>query len=131
MTKVDQGASNGIIHVIDQVIYPPKRTIQQLLQYYPTLSLFSTTLKNIDFQFTGLNTVLAPTNNAFSQLERDTRGRLLQRPNCMRVSLPVSGRDLDRVCSHEPGGSVGNNLPRGKSYRLFIRKSVDLGIVTA
>jgi len=87
--SLDQIATNGIWHVIDQVLIPTtpvEQTLNQLIASKPNLSTFATALKAglltgaLDGQ-NGQLTVFAPSNEAFAKLPKATLEHLLDPKN--------------------------------------------------
>merc|ERR1712195_65838 len=87
--SLDQIATNGIWHVIDQVLIPTipvEQTLNQLIASKPDLSTFATALKAglltgaLDGQ-NGQLTVFAPSNEAFAKLPKATLEHLLDPKN--------------------------------------------------
>merc|ERR1712166_1430329 len=87
--SLDQIATNGIWHVIDQVLMPTTpvdQTLNQLIASKPDLSTFATALKAgrltgaLDGQ-NGQLTVFAPSNQAFAKLPKATLEHLLDPKN--------------------------------------------------
>ncbi|GFR92078.1 transforming growth factor-beta-induced protein ig-h3-like [Elysia marginata] len=84
LTRVDQAASNGVIHVLKDVMYPPPGNLVVLLS---KIKVFSTLVEAA--QVAGLVdtlagpgpfTLFAPTNNAFAKLPPGTIEKLLANP---------------------------------------------------
>ena len=77
VTAKDMVASNGIIHVIDKVLLPPSKNLVELAQSSPDLStLVAAVLQLGEPTITTLSTggpftVMAPTNQAFTNLLED------------------------------------------------------------
>lgn len=72
ITTTDLQASNGIVHVIDEVLLPPNRTVVETIADNADLSLLSAAITAAGLG-TALNaagpfTVFAPTNTAFAAL---------------------------------------------------------------
>jgi uncharacterized surface protein with fasciclin (FAS1) repeats len=65
-------ASNGVVHIVDDVLIPPAETIAQVLMTYPEYTTFFSALIKAELFGTltgpGNFTVFAPTNAAFSKL---------------------------------------------------------------
>jgi uncharacterized surface protein with fasciclin (FAS1) repeats len=65
-------ASNGVVHIVDDVLIPPTETIAQVLMTYPEYSTFFSALIKAELFGTltgpGNFTLFAPTNTAFSKL---------------------------------------------------------------
>merc|ERR1712194_705850 len=90
--KADVAATNGVVHVIDGVLSPPKNIVQ-LAASMPDLSTLVTALKAgklITFLSQGLAegssfTVFAPTNEAFAALPAATLASLLKPANIKQL----------------------------------------------
>jgi len=79
---VDQRASNGVIHVMDKVIYPiPSGDVTTVATSNPDFSTLVTALEKADLVDTlkgmGPFTVFAPTNAAFAKIPADELRRIL------------------------------------------------------
>ena len=87
VTAADNAATNGVVHIIDTVLIPPKssKNIVELALGTPSLSTLVTALKAGNLvgalQGTGPFTVFAPTNAAFGKLPRAELARLLDPAN--------------------------------------------------
>jgi len=73
--KSDQRGSNGVIHVIDRVIFPPEDTLKVITKNNLTSFIHLIRAANIEDDFKGINTsspitVFAPTENAFHNTSR-------------------------------------------------------------
>ncbi len=76
--------SNGVVHIIDKVIYPQATTIttvMSIIDNSPTHTVFATVIRNanLESRFTGTNkvTVFAPTNEAFFNLSQERLDKLV------------------------------------------------------
>ncbi|KAI2508390.1 hypothetical protein MHU86_6064 [Fragilaria crotonensis] len=101
VTKFDVQASNGVVHVIDQVLTPPKDLVGTILsdKRFTTLAAavkaagLTSTLKAASKEFT----IFAPTNKAFEALGQATVNSLLKNPSALKSILlyhTVSGSVL-------------------------------------
>merc|ERR1712226_1826295 len=107
VTKADIDASNGVIHIIDTVLLPPKyvaadQTIVDIAVATPDLSTLVAALKAGQLVDTlsgpGPFTVFAPTNEAFAKLPKDVLDHLLD---------PKNIKELQAVLTyHVASGSV-------------------------
>ena len=83
--SADIRASNGIIHVIDQVLIPETRTIPEVADAASSFNTLLTAVTEADLAEVlaseGPFTVLAPTDEAFGQLPRGTVASLLEPEN--------------------------------------------------
>uniref|UniRef100_A0A8C8SHB8 Transforming growth factor-beta-induced protein ig-h3 n=1 Tax=Pelusios castaneus TaxID=367368 RepID=A0A8C8SHB8_9SAUR len=91
LLKADHHATNGVVHVIDKVIATTTNTIQQIIETEESLetlqaavaaSGLNTLLEN-DGQFT----LLAPTNEAFEKIPKETLTRILGDPEALKDLL--------------------------------------------
>lgn len=80
----NQGASNGIIHVIDRVLKPAVGYIGDILKSNPNFSIFSQMIENSAMNFTNM-TLLAPTDQAFEVMDRERLENLLSNEECVEV----------------------------------------------
>lgn len=82
VTAADLSASNGVLHVVDQVILPPSDTIVELAKATPELSTLVTAVAKAELvdalNGPGPLTVFAPTNKAFDALPAGTLDSLLK-----------------------------------------------------
>lgn len=87
LTKVNQEAENGIVHVIDRVLTPVTKTIMELLRERNDMAVLQTVLEktdlakelaNADKQFT----LFAPTDAAFGKLEPHLRRTIKEGKGC-------------------------------------------------
>ena len=81
----DQGAGNGIIHVIDQVFEPTVDNIKAYLRSAQPFSIFSQMMENSGMNLTNI-TLFAPTDQAFEVMERARLENLLSNEDCVKVS---------------------------------------------
>ena len=84
----NQGASNGIIHVIDRVLKPAAGNIGDILKGDPNFSIFSQMIENSAMKFTNM-TLFAPTDQAFEVMDRERLENLLSNEECVEVSCTV------------------------------------------
>lgn len=86
VTKPDNLATNGIVHVVDGVVTPATQSIRELLEDSRKLTNLRTVLKNTDlisvFKDDGHYTLFAPTDEAFSKLDESTKQKLLRGDAC-------------------------------------------------
>ena len=81
------GASNGMIHVVNSVLAPPAVSAMELLDSNKEISLFRKALKMSGINISDGDTIFAPTNQAFNDLDTATFERLLNSPTCLKVGL--------------------------------------------
>lgn len=90
-------ASNGVIHIIDDVLMPPAESLSQVLMTYPEYStLYSALIKAELFGLLtgpGSFTVFAPTNTAFSKLDAPFNNAA----NIDTISDPVQIESLAKI----------------------------------
>lgn len=86
VTKPDNLATNGIVHVVDGVVTPAVQSIRELLEDSKKLTNLKTVLKNTDllsiFKEDGHYTLFAPTDTAFNKLDESTKQKLLKGDAC-------------------------------------------------
>ena len=80
----NQGASNGIIHVIDRVLKPAVGNVGDILKSDPNFSIFSQMIENSAMNFTNM-TLFAPTDQAFEVMDRERLENLLSNEECVEV----------------------------------------------
>merc|ERR1712195_4062 len=121
--SLDQIASNGIWHVIDQVLMPTTpvdQTLNQLIASKPDLSTFATALKagRLTGALGGQNgqlTVFAPSNQAFAKLSKATLEHLLDPKNIDELQSileyhVIGNIELRTGCKRDVYGACdGNN----------------------
>lgn len=86
VTKPDNLATNGIVHVVDGVVTPAAQSVRELLEDSKRLTNLKTVLKNTNlisvFKDDGHYTLFAPTDNAFNKLDESTKQKLLKGDAC-------------------------------------------------
>ena len=82
----NQGASNGILHVIDRVLKPAEGNIRDILKSDPNFSIFSQMIENSAMNFTNM-TLFAPSDQAFEVMDRERLENLLSNDKCVGVSM--------------------------------------------
>lgn len=87
VSNPNQGASNGIIHVIDQFLTPPRHTIMEALEQDENqrFTIFQNALASSSLGLTGQWTVFAPTDEAFKKLSNETLEILLNNNKCLKA----------------------------------------------
>merc|ERR1712139_263613 len=94
VTTADVLASNGVVHIIDEVLIPPSlipphKNIVELAAGTPDLSTLVTALKAAQLTGTlsgkGPFTVFAPTNEAFAKLDKSLLAALLKPENKQKL----------------------------------------------
>ncbi|XP_031557858.1 transforming growth factor-beta-induced protein ig-h3-like [Actinia tenebrosa] len=83
----NQGASNGIVHVIDKFIQPTQGTLRDYLKGKPEFSILSRLLRSHDLEDLTNVTLFAPTDKAFQALPADRLNRLLSKKDCVQKLL--------------------------------------------
>jgi len=78
----NQGASNGIIHLIDRVLEPTAGDIKDILKSDPNFSIFTQMIENSAMNFTNI-TLFAPTDQAFEMMDRERLERLISNEDCV------------------------------------------------
>ncbi|NWZ89467.1 BGH3 protein, partial [Nesospiza acunhae] len=91
LLKADHHATNGVVHVIDKVIATTTNTIQQIIETEDSLETLRTAVAASDLssllESEGQYTLLAPTNEAFEKIPRETLNRILGDPEALRDHL--------------------------------------------
>ncbi|NXB70485.1 BGH3 protein, partial [Donacobius atricapilla] len=91
LLKADHHATNGVVHVIDKVIATTTNTIQQIIETEDSLETLRTAVAASDLssllESEGQYTLLAPTNEAFEKIPRETLTRILGDPEALRDLL--------------------------------------------
>lgn len=86
VTQVDNIASNGVIHVLDDVLKPVTETLLDLIQKNPELSTLKTALGSSNLGASlredGQYTLFAPTDTAFKN-HKDLLMKIMANPSCM------------------------------------------------
>ena len=135
--SLDQIATNGIWHVIDQVLMPTTpvdQTLNQLIASKPDLSTFATALKAgrltgaLDGQ-NGQLTVFAPSNQAFAKLPKATLEHLLDPKNIDELQSileyhVIGNIELRTDCKRDVYGACdGNNDLENLSFVFTLQSN--------
>ena len=90
LLKPNQGASNGVIHVIGEVLTPPRHTIMEFLERDGSrrFTIMHKIMTAAALNLTGQYTLFAPTDKAFEKVPNETLKRLLGNNGgrCLQVS---------------------------------------------
>ncbi|XP_045157797.1 transforming growth factor-beta-induced protein ig-h3-like [Mercenaria mercenaria] len=90
VTKADNLASNGVVHVLDDVLKPVSETLLDLVQKNPELSTLKTALGSsalaASLREDGQFTLFAPTDTAFKN-HKDLLLKIMTNPDCMENVL--------------------------------------------
>lgn len=87
VSKVDQEAENGMIHVVDRVLMPVTKSLMELIREHDDMAVLQTVLdktdlakqlENSDKQFT----LFAPTDKAFEKLDPHVRRTIKEGKGC-------------------------------------------------
>jgi len=88
LTSSDNHASNGVVHIVDKVIYPAKNTISDILandlQFKTFWSALEANSLSEILAKEGHFTVFAPTDEAFEKLSELTREKVLGNGGCSK-----------------------------------------------
>ncbi|XP_035390107.1 periostin, osteoblast specific factor b isoform X1 [Electrophorus electricus] len=118
----NQVATNGVVHVIDRVITAVSNTIQDVIDVdidLTTLSNIATTSGLTDkLGEPGHFTLFAPTNDAFSNLDREVLDRLMGDKNALQALLKY--HLLDSVQCSEA-------IMSGTSYETLEGTNIEIG----
>ena len=88
--KNDQPASNGIVHVINDILSQSYGNIQYILGHHKKLKIFNEGLKMLNYKMEGFNTIFAPTDEAFRRFNIKTSNDLVQSFKCIKVTRFVA-----------------------------------------
>merc|ERR1711881_309827 len=129
VTTADVDASNGVVHIVDAVLIPPKmqaeiasQNIVELAAATADLSTLVAAVKAGDLvdtlSGTGPFTVFAPTNEAFAKLPKATLDFLLKPENKAKL--------VDILTYHVAAGSVhAADLKNGEKIKTVEGKEVE------
>lgn len=87
LSKVDQEAENGIVHVVDRVLMPVTKSLMELVRERSDMAVLQTVLdktdlakqlENTDKQFT----LFAPNDKAFEKLDPNVRRTIKEGKGC-------------------------------------------------
>ncbi|EDO48508.1 predicted protein [Nematostella vectensis] len=84
--QANQGASNGIIHVIDRVIFPSSGNLMSYLNENPQLSMLYEVLNSRNMTLSNV-TLFAPSNAALQSLPPGRLDKLLKNKQCLQKFL--------------------------------------------
>ncbi len=137
VTTTDIMADNGIIHVIDAVLMPPKESEQPTMNIVETAveagsfttlaaALQATNLIAALSDETQMYTVFAPTDAAFAMLGQQTIDTLLANPDVLKEILlqHVIGVEVDAVTAYSLNGQQAETLS-GNMIDIMIDSSTD------
>ncbi|XP_068682404.1 transforming growth factor-beta-induced protein ig-h3-like [Montipora foliosa] len=82
IVRANQGARNGVIHVVDRLLKPTVGDIQTILKSDPNFSIFSQMVENAPMNFTNI-TLFAPTDLAFQVMDPERLERLISNEDCV------------------------------------------------
>lgn len=87
LSKVDQEAENGIVHVIDRVLMPVTKNLMDLIRERSDMAVLQTVLDKTDLAKQLENadkhfTLFAPTDNAFEKLDPHVRRTIKEGKGC-------------------------------------------------
>merc|ERR1712139_209363 len=130
VTTADVLASNGVVHIIDEVLIPPSlipphKNIVELAAGTPDLSTLVTALKAAKLTKTlsgkGPFTVFAPTNEAFAKLDKTLLAALLE---------PKNVKALTQVLTYHvyAGEAKNTDLKNGEEVKTLEGKDVKVTI---
>ncbi|XP_061473168.1 transforming growth factor-beta-induced protein ig-h3 [Rhineura floridana] len=91
LLKADHHATNGVVHLIDKVISTTTNSILQVVELEESLDTLRTAvaaagLNNL-LENEGEFTLLAPTNEAFEKIPKETLNRILGDPEALKALL--------------------------------------------
>ncbi|NXT37366.1 BGH3 protein, partial [Pelecanoides urinatrix] len=91
LLKADHHATNGVVHVIDKVIATTTNSIQHIIETEESLETLRAAVAASDLnsllESEGQYTLLAPTNEAFEKIPRETLNRILGDTEALRDLL--------------------------------------------
>lgn len=129
-------ATNGVIHVVDEVLQPVTKSLTDIVSSNPQLSYLKTALGTSgishDLRLEGQFTLLAPTDNAFRKLDGQLLNRTLTDKRCLKKI--INNHLLPNViCSSAVSGSHKSKtknklskylqLMRDDNDKIFVEKS--------
>merc|ERR1712232_579839 len=139
VTQADVNASNGVVHVIDNVFLPPaapspapaKKNILELASSIPDLTTLVTAVKAAGlvetFKGKGPFTVFAPSNEAFGALPNGTLKKLLKPENKAELAkilkyhvVAASTRAADLKTGEKIKTVEGDGLTVKRASRKFV-----------
>ena len=87
ISKYDQEAENGIVHVIDRVLMPVTKTLMELVRERSDMAVLQTVLDKTDLAKQLENkekqfTLFAPTDKAFEKLDPNVRRTIKEGKGC-------------------------------------------------
>jgi len=129
VSAVDAVASNGIIHLIDRVMFPlPRSTIFQEAAFDPDLSILASLVGVADLGDVLNNplatfTLFAPGNDAFRALGQDVLDDLIANPERLRGIL------LYHVLPSTEFGAGLQNGEVGTAFGPTVRINIDNGVM--
>ncbi|XP_062872312.1 periostin, osteoblast specific factor b [Trichomycterus rosablanca] len=122
LIHANQVATNGVVHVIDRVITAVGNTIQDVIDIEEDLSSLSTVATASGLMDKlgkpGHFTLFAPTNDAFSKLDRDVMERLMGNKGALQALLNF--HLLDSVQCSEA-------IMSGTSYETLEGSNIEIG----
>lgn len=92
LSKVDQEAENGIVHVIDRVLMPVTKSLMELVRDRSDMAVLQTVLDKTDLAKQLENadkhfTLFAPTDKAFEKLDPHVRRTIKEGKGCALSEL--------------------------------------------
>ncbi|OWF47880.1 Transforming growth factor-beta-induced protein ig-h3 [Mizuhopecten yessoensis] len=91
VTSADNMATNGVIHMVDQVLSPVTKSITEIISKDPNLTYLKTALGRTALSSAlredGHFTVYAPTDAAFRQLDGGVLDRIFNQSTCLKEVL--------------------------------------------
>lgn len=125
LTRVDNNATNGVIHVLNSVILPPNGNAVTVLSAHKELSLLVQAVSDAGLVSTlsgdGPFTIFAPTDDAFAKLPPGTLHKLMKNPLVLAKILKyhlVAGT----YCSH---GLESGDVATVEGQKVTVKVSAD------
>ncbi|XP_019641983.1 PREDICTED: transforming growth factor-beta-induced protein ig-h3-like [Branchiostoma belcheri] len=136
VSNADNKGSNGVVHVVDQVLYPfPTGTVDSEISHNDNLTVLNTAVEKADLASAldgeGPFTLFAPTNDAFSKLPNGTLPSLLKNVTALTevltyhvvsgVYYPAGLSDGEKLKTLQKGSLVChvNAKPGSESCTVF------------
>lgn len=85
--NANQPTSNGIVHVINDVLTLSRGSVRSIIKYHSNLTLFNEGLDIINYNLNGYNTIFAPSDDAFNKRGMNSPEDLTNRFKCIKVFL--------------------------------------------
>ncbi|XP_078692075.1 transforming growth factor-beta-induced protein ig-h3-like [Branchiostoma floridae x Branchiostoma belcheri] len=144
VSNADNKGSNGVVHVVDQVLYPfPTGTVDSEISHNDNLTVLNTAVEKADLANAldgeGPFTLFAPTNDAFSKLPNGTLPSLLKNVTALTevltyhvvsgVYYPAGLSDGEKLTTLQKGSLVCHvNAKPGSDPQLMVNNANFVGL---